>query len=247
MAALRLPGSLVAASGEFEAFVDAVLSEKAAADLDLALGDMVTLRHPIAQGIRNRLATFLTSLEVVQQRAARTVGELDVGYRSSPIVSEHRASLADLRIGDVGQRESPSLVEARDFGSGPRAGERAPDADLGGGRRLHEALWGTRHVALYFDGPDGSAEGYERMCELAAHLRERLGDRIAIRFVVPSDRIPDLLPDEDVWLDTEEWAHRRYGASAECLYVVRPDGYIGFRCQPVEREPLDRWIDSVFR
>jgi hypothetical protein len=54
MAALRLPGSLVAASGEFEAFVDAVLSEKAAADLDLALGDMVTLRHPVRESLAYR-------------------------------------------------------------------------------------------------------------------------------------------------------------------------------------------------
>ena len=179
---------------------------------------MVALRHPVAQGIRNRLASFLTSLEVVQQRAARTVGELNVSYRSSPVVREHCASLTDLRIGDVGERESPSFLESRDFVSGPRAGERAPDAVLREGRRLHEALWGTAHVALYFDGPDGSAEGYERMNGLAAHLRQRLGDRIAVRFVVPSDRVPELLPDDDVWLDPEEWAHRRYGASAECLY-----------------------------
>ena len=36
-------------------------------------------------------------------------------------------------------------------------------------------------------------------------------------------------------------AHRIYAAKAESLYLIRPDGYVGFRCQPpsgaVDRVP----------
>ncbi len=83
--ALRLPGSLASAAGEFEAFVDVVdfggmwrpsltagevgegpgvvVSEKAAADLDLAIGDMVTLRHPVREGLAYRFVE--TEFEVL--------------------------------------------------------------------------------------------------------------------------------------------------------------------------------------
>ena len=39
--------------------------------------------------------------------------------------------------------------------------------------------------------------------------------------------------------------HRRYGAGSECLYLVRPDGYVGFRSQPAEWKPLEEHIASL--
>ncbi len=36
--------------------------------------------------------------------------------------------------------------------------------------------------------------------------------------------------------------HHRYGARSACLYVVRPDGYIGFRSQPPDPEALKSYF-----
>jgi hypothetical protein len=35
--------------------------------------------------------------------------------------------------------------------------------------------------------------------------------------------------------DPDGAAHRRYGAGSECLFLVRPDGYIGYRSQDGEK------------
>jgi 2-polyprenyl-6-methoxyphenol hydroxylase-like FAD-dependent oxidoreductase len=204
---------------------------------------VVTLRHPVAQAIRNHLAPVLTSLEVVQQRAARATGELDVAYRKSPIVEERRAGPASITIGRAPGDERPTLGDARDFGSGPRAGERAPDADLGDGRRLHELLWGTRHVLLAFDGEVASSAGYEGMRAIAGRARARFGDLLRAVMIVPGERVPPELQGEEVVLDRHSVAHRRWGAGAECIYVVRPDGYVGFRSQPPDAERLVAWAD----
>ena len=39
----------------------------------------------------------------------------------------------------------------------------------------------------------------------------------------------------------------RYGARAGCLYLVRPDGYVGFRAQPVDPEALLAYLDRLYQ
>jgi hypothetical protein len=38
----------------------------------------------------------------------------------------------------------------------------------------------------------------------------------------------------------------RYGADAECLYLVRPDKYVGFRAQPAEQDSLEDYLRRIF-
>jgi hypothetical protein len=61
--------------------------------------------------------------------------------------------------------------------------------------------------------------------------------------IVPGERVPPELQGEEVVLDRHRVAHRRWGAGAECIYVVRPDGYVGFRSQPPDAERLVAWAD----
>jgi hypothetical protein len=65
--------------------------------------------------------------------------------------------------------------------------------------------------------------------------------------VVPGDRRPDQLDDVEVFLDPDRDAHHRYAATAESLYLVRPDGYVAYRSQPASVGPLLDHLGSVFR
>jgi hypothetical protein len=56
-----------------------------------------------------------------------------------------------------------------------------------------------------------------------------------------------LPPYNSVIFDVERQLHKTYGASSECLYLVRPDGYIGFRGQPALFEELDAYLQTVFK
>jgi len=68
-----------------------------------------------------------------------------------------------------------------------------------------------------------------------------------VHIVVPrAERPAELAPDVSVLLDDEHVFHRRFGAGAECLYLVRPDGYVGFRAQPATWEPLAEHLDKIF-
>jgi hypothetical protein len=46
--------------------------------------------------------------------------------------------------------------------------------------------------------------------------------------------------------DVSGTLHKQYGANAESLYLIRPDGYIGFRSQPVAVEPLLEYLSHLF-
>ena len=40
--------------------------------------------------------------------------------------------------------------------------------------------------------------------------------------------------------------HHRFGAPAECIYLVRPDGYVGFRSRPVDLANLQDYLGHIF-
>lgn len=47
-------------------------------------------------------------------------------------------------------------------------------------------------------------------------------------------------------VDPDHEAHRLYGAATEALYLVRPDGYIGFRGHPATPEPLLQHLRAIY-
>jgi hypothetical protein len=212
---------------------------------DLAT-QLVTLRHPAARWARDRLAEVLSGVEVVQQRALRAATQIGVGYRNSPIVGEHRGSLIAARLG-LGGPEQPSLAEWLDFGAAPRPGDRAPDARYDGDRRVFDLLHGARHTLLLFDGVAATPAGYRALASIADRVRQRLGDRVATHILVPrTSRPAELQWEGSVVLDPEGVAHKRYGAASECLYLIRPDGYVGFRSQPADNAALDAYLSRIF-
>jgi 2-polyprenyl-6-methoxyphenol hydroxylase-like FAD-dependent oxidoreductase len=213
---------------------------------------VATLKGPVARAVRNRMAEFLSSLEVVQQRIKNTVAELTLTYRQSPIVDEKSSGLLGVRFGPGDASESANLGAWRKFQTAPRAGDRAPDAELhdaGTRARLHlaELYRFTGHTLLLFDGQAPTAEGYARLRDISREVGDRFGGRIQCAIVVPRDRAPEELRDAGrVLLDPEGEAEDRFGANAECLYLVRPDLYIGFRSQPADRDALFAQLAKTF-
>ena len=206
----------------------------------------VSLRHPVAQAVRNHVASFLTSLDVVRHRLARGVGELSIHYRSSPIVDEDRSSLLDANLVRDPNNELPSVLDWRDFSSAPHPGDRAPDAPLGDGHRLYDELRGTAHVLLLFDGASATSLGYARMAAIADHVESHYGDRLRARLVIPHATVPpELEGNPRLLLDPDGLAHQAYGAGAECLYLIRPDGYVGYRSQPADANRLQAYLTRL--
>jgi 2-polyprenyl-6-methoxyphenol hydroxylase-like FAD-dependent oxidoreductase len=205
-----------------------------------------TMRNPVAKAIRDRLAPVLTALEVVQHRASRTISELVVNYRTSPIVGEHRSGLVEnlRRAGGAG------VGAWYDFAHGPAAGDHAPDAepielDHGSADRLYDLLRGTTHTLLLFSGVD-SGEDCNDLLAIAHGANDRFPDQLRAYLVMARDQ-SEASADLPKIRDFSHAMHRRYGAGARCLYLIRPDAYVGFRSQPAETQSLLEHLARIFK
>jgi hypothetical protein len=94
-------------------------------------------------------------------------------------------------------------------------------------------------VLLLFDGRAATERGYRSFEAIETRVAARFGDLVQSHVVTPRERPPESLRFRGrVLLDPERRVHHRYGAGAECLYLLRPDGYIGHRCQPADEGRL---------
>ena len=140
----------------------------------------------------------------------RFISELGIRYRRSPAVAEAEPRLR----------------------TGPRAGDRFPDAHLtldGKTVRLQEAVVGSC-LTLVLCG-DWDLSNTERLAE---HPACRNGLLRIKRLTRHSER--------GALVDTTGEAFARLGVDDAAQYLVRPDGYVGFRCAGQAFGPLESYL-----
>ena len=214
---------------------------------------VITLKSSVARGVRNEIARFMSSFEVVQRKIAEGAAELSVGYEASPIVAEDRTGLLQGRIGTAAGGETPTIGTVREFDAGPRAGSHARDGVVSvsgqtGSRRLLEALDARKHTLLLFDGKSESADGYARFASIAATVRSRFPGLVEPMVVTPRRARPDGMPEEKTVLFVADGElERAYAATTECLYLLRPDLYIAYRSQPADEGKLVAYLKTILR
>jgi 2-polyprenyl-6-methoxyphenol hydroxylase-like FAD-dependent oxidoreductase len=119
----------------------------------------------------------------------------------------------------VNYRHSPIVEEQGAGMPGPAAGDRAPDAPLvavkdGASLRLYNLFAEHRHMLLLLgDSPEAMPPTLPRFPELVL---------AAYRIAPPGTAGGD-------FIDREGVVAKRYGSSP-AAYLIRPDGYVGFRC-----------------
>jgi 2-polyprenyl-6-methoxyphenol hydroxylase-like FAD-dependent oxidoreductase len=203
------------------------------------LSRAIMWRSPVAEAVRDRIASILLSFGPMQDMVCSALSELGINYRSSPLVQDHTEGPLSAR-----------LVHWLHLGPGPRAGDRAPDVALAGKegdpRRLFELLNGTRHVALLFVAQRIRADDVRRQRQALDVLHNDFGDQFDVYVIRPRDRPgpAETMPAKRL-LDNGA-LHREYGADDEVLYLIRPDGYIGYRSQPAAAGPLRAYLDRIF-
>lgn len=106
---------------------------------------------------------------------------------------------------------------------GPAIGDRAPDIDFEQGGTLFDRLRHQYFTLLAVPDTDGRSPVVER-------LKDRFSRVLAV----------EALPNSKAFA-------KRYGANDGRLILVRPDGYIGFKCAAPEVHMLETALEGVLR
>jgi 2-polyprenyl-6-methoxyphenol hydroxylase-like FAD-dependent oxidoreductase len=218
-----------------------------------ALTRINTLRSPLARFIRNVFAPGIAAQEVVQHRLRNSLSELSVNYRKSPIVSEYRVPLVRAGVLRHSHEQLPKVSEWFAFDLGPMPGDRAADASIFDPRieqttTLFQILRGTEHHLLMFAGARSTASGLRSLVEISNFITDRYARLIKVHLIAADDEAwSSFSPSGSHFSDPQLACHHKYGASSECLYLIRPDGYIGFRSQPADHDTLSAFLERVFK
>ena len=209
-------------------------------------------KHPTLRFVRDHVLLHLLNLDHAQARFVKEVSQLFINYRASSLSQARDGGLAEMRLLPDRESEQASAWDWLALRGAPKAGDRAPDGPCQrypsrAETTLHRELRGTTFTLLLFDGRAHTAAGYANLAAIARNVAAGLSSEVQSRIIVSASDKPEHLDwDGPVLLDPELEVHTRYGAGAEMLYLVRPDGYIGFRSRPAREEWLVSYLNTVF-
>ena len=165
-----------------------------------------------------RVVPLVIGGERLRTFAFRFVSELGIAYRDSTLATEGTPALSD----------------------GPRAGERLPDAAVrvnGRDATLQREVMGAHFTLL--------------LCERVLRAEDAENDRgrdglrrefLRVRRLVSSAASVGA---HDDLIDATGVAFERLGVEESAVYLLRPDGYVAYRCAGMDLLGAYRWLDDV--
>jgi len=201
-------------------------------------GILVT-QNPGLRWMRDRVLVPLLRLAVFQRKLAQEASELTIHYRGSSLSQSRLAPEMGLSI-------------RLDWWKAPHAGDRAlPGPYLSYPDRipsnLFHGLRSTTSHLLLFAGVQPTDPTFVQLSHLATTVVTTLDDILTVHIVVAGSEKPAPLSWKgSLLLDPKGTLHSLYGAHHTSLYLIRPDGYVGFRCQPADESLLRNYVAEIF-
>ncbi|MGH7911599.1 MAG: FAD-dependent monooxygenase [Candidatus Dormibacteraceae bacterium] len=223
--------------------------------MNTGIQDAFNLAWKLALAVRGQATEQLLEsynaerLPVGEEVVGRTLRHAQAGFEADP----DDPSTVILREAQllVGYPDSPLVdedVEGRQLATGPHPGQRAPDC--GGLRRpavsfplrLFEVLGGGDHTLLLYAEDAVQATG---LADVAAAAKELAGGRLRAYVIVDATtEFPELVI--PTLRDASGEFRTAYDAEGGCGYLVRPDGYIGYRAGRIRASGLLGHLRAVF-
>lgn len=187
--------------------------------------------------IRPYVIRLFINVKKINDKIAFRISQLGVNYRHMSLSKEYCGCLFS--------------YFGRFFKKAPRAGERIIDKNIevlddSSKRSLYEYVQGgVFHLLLFLT---------EEMQSYPEQLRQLI--EISYKMKNPDVRLAVVVYGEndftkkqwhaDVILDKTGDLHKRYGAIKPCMYLIRPDQYIGMRSSKIDYLRLKRYLDKIF-
>lgn len=206
-------------------------------------------QNPLLRIPRDLLGRATQGNKALARWMCELVASFHCDVRDSPAVASTRGSLLHADVVEDLSTEEPSLLEHLSFSTGTRAGERAPYARFGahGEQSSFSLLAPHLHTLLLFDGLARTIDGYHKLATISLDMQWAFPAIIRTLIVVPDDTRPLELPANVAVIgDPGAKLHEAFMAHAECAFLIRPDGYVAFRCQPADPSKIKAFLEKIF-
>jgi 2-polyprenyl-6-methoxyphenol hydroxylase-like FAD-dependent oxidoreductase len=194
----------------------------------------VTVRHAVGQNAVDDLARLLLGFEPVQDYLTRNISELEINYRAGGCLSSFYVEHAGRHVSRVRRTALP----------GDHA-PRAPHLQTIPDRRpvrLYDLIRHSGHTVVLLQGERTPSPPAAEVAELVRTLHRRFGDEIhPLAVGVRGDWSP---PDVALVHDAGGEMHAAYTAEQASVFLIRPDGYLGFRADWADRHVLLRFLET---
>ncbi|OCH99026.1 hypothetical protein A8135_09785 [Legionella jamestowniensis] len=208
----------------------------------------------ISREYRDHLTELMMQLEPAQKYFGGLLSQTKIRMTKSPIVDEfiglpiHWSSTQHL------SENSSCLLAWAEFGKGPRAGERAPNmyaattSQQGTTQWLFEKRLAGKHGLFIFLTSNNPSEDLKKTVhELLENIKMQYGSWINSYLVVDKESTIENTGLAEIIVDKDNKIHERYGAAGECLYLIRPDQFVGFRSIPLRWDKLQSYLQTIFK
>jgi 2-polyprenyl-6-methoxyphenol hydroxylase-like FAD-dependent oxidoreductase len=190
-------------------------------------------REPVGRGVL-ALTGQMTSVSMLREALPQHLRNQALALLAQFEVVQRRFMR---RLGEtaIDYRGSPLVSQCgRWWASDLAPGDRAPALD--------HALRTPRFKVLMFTGEEPSGEVLEQFASIDRYMATGYAGEVEA-WLVSRGRVP--------WrgnkiLDDTAGIHRAYGAGLPCVYVIRPDNYVGFRSLGAQPLPVLGYLAAVF-
>ncbi len=227
-------GLLAAGRGDEEALLTSYDTERSmvaemAIESAAERTKMSLVKNPILRATRNASVRVMANTEQFQEKFAAELSGLRVTYAESPVIDNDSAWAEDWRSD----------------GFGP--GERVRGVDVYCPRRkatiaLLDEMAAGGHAIMLFSGRKPDAADVDALRWFEERVRALGGEGEKFVRVWRGSHAPE---GAEWFLDAKAEAHLRYGVELPAAYVVRPDGFVAFRCSPLDAELMAGYAEVV--
>jgi 3-(3-hydroxy-phenyl)propionate hydroxylase len=171
---------------------------------------------------------YVMSRDLVRHKMRDTLEEININYRKGPLTTDFGGS------------------------DGPEAGDRALDGEVvvASGRRslpLRELLRGTHWTVLFFSGRGDNPAARQEFEHLSARISGSYGDAVMCYQVLAGFPPQPGAGQTARLLDVTSQLHEQYGVESPCVYIIRPDRYVGFRSNLKHAGEAIHYFDRILR
>ncbi|EKF72899.1 oxidoreductase [Alcanivorax hongdengensis A-11-3] len=195
------------------------------------------LRLPLLRRTRDSLLKMAGSRPQISQRLLRRASQLDVNYRQSPLVA-------------FGPE---AALGRRHFG--PLPGDRVPDAALkslrtGRDHQLQDLLQQpVHHLVIQLTAQPAHHEQMV-LFALSERIPEEYRDRVHLTVIAAEEGADALSLVREgttrIWHDHRGEFARAFGEQSR-LWLIRPDGHLGYRAPVSDADHLLGYLERLFR